>query len=118
MAIPILWPAGAWVEKTFFPVIRNVEITAVHPAQNGIMIELTFDKVRSCEFLGVVWYNGPLRVGVERNPNSPRYPKVLAEGPQAAGPWLIRNVSDLEGTHAITVHRCHPLWETISHFYP
>lgn len=116
--IPLLWQVGPWLEHRFFPVVEDVEIHDPTVTEDGVSFFVSFEKVRQCEFVGVAWYSGAVRVGVEFAPGHNLYPATRPEGDQFAGPWLVRDVSTLEGTRAAAIHRCHPLWQTVSQFYP
>lgn len=116
LLILIIWPSGRWVEQTFFPVVRNVEIHDVQKEDDGVSFYASYDVVRSCEFLGVMWYHGPIRIGIELP--SPSGPRTIPEGPQYSGPLEVSKVDSLEGTHATAIFRCHPLWETSIRIYP
>ncbi len=114
---PVLFSAGPKVERSLFPVVDHVEIHSETLTEDGVSFFVSFDKVRGCEFLGVAWYSGAVRVGVEFEPGANLYPRTRPEGDQYAGPWLVRDVTTLEGTRAVAMHRCHPLWETNTTFY-
>lgn len=115
---PALFSVGPEIETRFFPVVENVQVENVTKVEEGVAFYVSFRKIRQCEFVGVAWYMGPERVGVEFAPGHNLYPKTRPVGDQYAGPWMVRNIQSLEETRAFSVHRCHPLWETVSPFYP
>ena len=114
---PAIFSVGPEIEARFFPVVENVQVESVTRVEEGVTFYVSFRKARQCEFLGVTWYLGAERVGIEFEPGHNLYPKSRPVGDQYAGPWLVRNVTSLEGTRASTVHSCHPLWETVTPFY-
>lgn len=114
---PAVFSVGPEIEARFFPVVTMANIESVEKVADGVAFYVSFDKLRQCEFLGVTWYLGAERVGIEFEPGHNLYPKSRPVGDQYAGPWLVRNVTSLEGTRAATVHSCHPLWETVTPFY-
>lgn len=118
MLTPMLFAIGPKLETHFFPVVNETRIENLTKTERGVEFYVRFDKTRQCEFLGIAWYQGPLRIGVAIEPDSNLFPKTRPEGDQFAGPWLVSNVDSLEGTKAFVYHNCHPLWITISPFYP
>lgn len=116
-AVPLLWALGPVVENRYFPVVTNVTVYGEVGASEGLLFEVAFRKARPCEFLGVSWYLGSKRVGVEFEPNSEKFFRSRPTGEQTAGPWLAKGITTLRGTHAIAHHRCHPLWVTETLFY-
>ncbi|ARB06108.1 hypothetical protein FDH38_gp054 [Dinoroseobacter phage vB_DshS-R5C] len=55
--IPVMFPIMAQWEGNLMPVVRNVEVREVENTETGIIVDVHFDKVRSCEFLGISWYD-------------------------------------------------------------
>lgn len=114
---PAVFSVGPAIESRFFPVVSDVKVEGVEKVEDGVAFYVAFDKVRQCKFLGVAWYLGAERVGIEFEPGHNLYPLTRPVGDQYAGPWLVRNVTSLEGTTAVAIHSCHPLWETVTPFY-
>lgn len=127
LSIPLLWPTLAAWEGRVLPVVKNVHVVEVaavelsdYGQQVGLVVSVSFDKVRQCDFVGLNWFN---QFG-ERLPvlfedfalDVPTSRPVLSD--QAAGPWTLIGVRDLGRTVAITEHRCHPLWRTYTEFFP
>ena len=95
-----------------------------------------FRKVRSCEYFrdlneakGVIkipdvtssftWYDKDgRRLKIRLDLDQYEFPETRPKGDQITGPWRIYGISSVEGTRAITAHKCHPLWLTYSVFYP
>lgn len=116
---PLFWSLGPEYEGRILPVVSNIEITEIQTDKNGSYIFVSFDKTRQCEFIGLSWYDKfNIRHGVEFSPNLSTTPKTRPIGGQAAGPWLIKGLENIEGSRAVTTHRCHPLWLTYTQFYP
>ena len=104
------------VETRFFPVVEDVEITEVVPAQakGEIYVYLRFKKTRSCEFVKVIWYNRhgevvPVRFKDEVGTRPPSNNEV--------GPWTV-HMDAIEGSTLYVQHQCHPLWSQFTQMYP
>ena len=116
---PAIFALGPWTERTLFPVVRDTTISDETPGAGGVSFNVRFRKVRDCTFIGLVWYDGPQRMNVEFEPEttSPPAPRTRPSGQQVAGPWRMPGLDALKGTRAYVMHRCHPLWMTITAFY-
>jgi len=118
--IPIMWPIFSQYEGEYFPVIKNVQISDTKEIETGLVISLSFDKVRSCEFVGLSWFNqigNRIIIQFESTSASLPYSRPVYNN-QKAGPWELTGLKSLENTIAIVSHRCHPLWITHTKFYP
>lgn len=118
--LPIAFPFAADLDGRLMPVVKRVEVTEVQHSDEGLLVEVTFDKVRQCEFLGITWYDSfGKRVPVLFEPESRDAPQSRpVKERQHAGPWMLRGLMSLNGSVAITSHRCNPFWITYSRFYP
>lgn len=115
--LPAFFTVGPRVEAAFFPVVRDVEITNAEETRNGTSFYVAFRKVRQCKFVALVWYEGPVRLTVDFEPEAEDAPRSRPVGDQYAGPWLARDLHGLQGSRAFVYHQCHPLWTTITPFY-
>lgn len=122
--IPLMFPIMSRYEGLYFPVVTNVEVEEVGEADTGIFVNVQFDKVRACEFIGISWYDSfgdrsPIMFEAEARGEEGEIPttRPVFDG-QISGPWKIIGIDQLDGTVAITSHRCHPLWITYTRFYP
>lgn len=119
--VPIFWPILARYEGIFFPVVSNVNVSLLQEQPNGLDVNVSFDKIRQCEFIGVSWYDtfgDRLQILFEINgeENLPYTRPVM--GDQDAGPWRLLGIDNLDGSVAVTSHHCHPFWTTFTRFYP
>ena len=118
--IPLSIPIISQYEGQMFPVIKNAEIESSYDTDQGKLIYVSFDKVRSCEFEGIQWFDYlGNRYSVQFEVNSELLPpsRPVLSG-QQAGPWIIVDLNDLTGSNAIVSHRCSPFWLTYTNFYP
>lgn len=118
----IIFLATAWssiftakaVELRFFPVVKNTEITEVVELEDGLNVYLTFDKVRTCEFVKLAWYGAAGEIlDVTFNDDRGTRPPSRNE----VGPWFVETDS-LEGTELYVQHTCHPAWFQWTKMYP
>lgn len=101
-----------------FPVVENVTVWITDIEEDGVIIYTSFDKVRSCEYIGISWYDeaGKRLVFDLTDSHGPRSRPIRED--QFAGPWKIYGIQALEGTEAIVSHRCNPYWITYTRFFP
>lgn len=122
--VPLAWPILSRYEGELFPVVRNVEVEYLGDADVGIYVNARFDKVRACEFIGISWYDSfgdrsPILFEANAAGQQGEIPRTRpAMDGQTAGPWKLIGIDTLDGSIAITSHRCHPLWITYTRFYP
>jgi hypothetical protein len=121
-----LSPALARLEPMLFPVTTRLEIRqeAVRIEDGIIEFYVKFDKKRQCDFLGIAWYRGDERLVLKFEASSSLSPATRIVGPQFTGPWQLSAPSGfaplttMKGTKARVLHRCHPIWTTITQIYP
>lgn len=95
------WLTFKQLEPRLFPVVKNFTIETAVDNLSSVSIYGRFDKVRDCEFIGVIAYSGNTHISVV----FPPYP-VVSRLPreQTYGPWmLIPKTSHLE---LYSHHRC------------
>lgn len=116
---PAIFSVGPYIETRFFPVVRGTMILNEERVKGGVSFFVQFTKVRQCEFLGLAWYVGQVRVPINFAPTAKNSPRTRPTGDQFTGPWLVvTRKTSVKGNTAYAYHRCHPLWVTISEFYP
>lgn len=119
--VPLIFPLASKYEGDILPVVQNVHVEMIRKTEDGMYVDVTFDKVRSCEFLGISWYDTfgdriPILFKSNGEAELPRT-RPVRDG-QNAGPWRLLGIDNLDGSVAIVSHRCHPLWVTFSKFWP
>lgn len=118
LGIPVLYPYGSIIEGQLLPVTSRAEVVEVETAKSGIEIYVRFEKRRQCEFVGVHWYLENLRLPLQFFDQPDASPTSRPVGDQYTGPWFVGGISSVNGTRAYAVHKCHPLWNTVTEFYP
>lgn len=123
--IPPLSPILADFEGRLMPVTKDLAVEDFRHDAAGVYFKATFDKVRECEYLGLVWYrvlsDGRKERVVIRFPRAANddSDRTRAEGVQRTGEWfLAMTPQEFETSYAEVRHRCHPLWSTVTVFYP
>ena len=120
----ILFPRISYYEGEYFPVTGNVTLQILAEDDKGVYVRANFDKIRNCEFIGLNWFRFSPKGALIRVPL-----KFLDDG---EGPVISRPVGKQEGvrwfigvtgaelpvTLAEAKHRCHPLWQTTTQFWP
>ena len=114
---------GGVIEGRIWPVVSEVGIERVEPADNGYTrIWGSFDLVRKgCSFKGLEW----MLLGAVRNVSAnlifEEGTKERSKGVQEFGPWLVQ-LTELQvknSSAAIVYHSCPwRWWETETEFYP
>lgn len=118
VSLPVFLPKFSQIEGRILPVTTQLQIVSQAVIEDGVTIYVSFEKLRQCDFLGLVWYEGSRRLTVDFAPDAAQTHPTRPVGLQVAGPWLIKGVSDLEGTEAFTFHRCNDWWTTVTSVYP
>ena len=114
------------IESHWFPVAEKLQITSMTPTKDGTgtVLQVSFNKLRDCEYLGIAWYlkgdNGSVtRVAViTARPDSGSPNRPL--GQVTTGPWTVDMpmVRLLSSSYAVLFHNCHTLWTTKTDFWP
>ena len=98
-----------------FPVTGKMTFSDVRPADGGVTVRLSYTKLRDCEYLGASMdHEG---VSVDFYPVDGGVPTTLATGQHVSRPWFIGSPT-VDGLHLRFVHRCNPLYTTVSDVYP
>jgi hypothetical protein len=116
---PGLFAAGPHVEGWLWPVTGRAVIESEEPGAGSVTFDVAFEKWRACEFLGLAWYDGDRRIAV-RFPGRPAGQGGSPSRPvgdQVSAGWRLDGVERLAGTRAVALHRCHPLWITVTPFH-
>ena len=113
----IIWPILPTAEGNLLPVVGKVSVSRVTPKQNSVLFYVRFEKYRHCDFIGLTWYKGDVRLTLKFEPDANTSYPTRPTGGQYAGPWQLNGVTSLIGTVATVVHSCHPFWLTYTKFW-
>lgn len=126
MAItPPLAPLMQEAESKVLPVITDMQILDLRADNGGVSFRTSFDKVRGCKFVGLTWFRmlpGGLKeqvpIDFPRAPND-ESDRTRPTGEQITGRWWLgMSLEDFETSSAWVRHVCHPLYESVTQFYP
>lgn len=122
---PVFLSAGPVVERTIAPVVSEAVITDIRPdpKTGNFLFDMSFDKNRECEYLGISWYYKQGQTVIPILP--PKYDPEVEQTRHGTRPTskdiYIRGwrspINDLRGVVAYVHHRCHALWATQTKFY-
>tara|TARA_R110002020_G_scaffold73888_3_gene189491 strand:+ start:7191 stop:7553 length:363 start_codon:yes stop_codon:yes gene_type:complete len=119
LIIPVKYEVLRAMEPRLLPVVDNVVVTREVEYEDRVVVYATFDKKRSCEFKGLSWFaRDGRRLTVVFEPDFEKAPQTRPKGDHVVGPWELIGETQLAGTSAHSTHRCHPLWDTITPFWP
>jgi len=115
--LPIWGPLLPPIEGAVWPVTSKVSFVEQSSTQDGITTRMSYVKNRDCEIIGVSMDR--LGVPVEFQPVSGSLDKLSTRGtgPQISRQWFIGD-TNLEGLRLRFLHRCSPLWITVTLAYP
>lgn len=116
MMTPLIFIIGPAVERKLMPVVTETLVLSSEAEGDGLTLHFGFRKVRSCTFAGVVWYEGDrrLRIDAARSSDNSILRPDLPVGVQSVGPIHISGLSSIERLRGYSLHRCHPLWTTVT----
>lgn len=123
IAYAVISPSLPYVSGHFYPVVGNVEIDTKQVAFHGgqwTEIAGRADKLRDCEFVEIRWFlDQPGDLRVRAQVRFFEAAKSRREGDFTFGPWVVQLTDDqlLRQSSANVVHKCHPLWLTITPFW-
>lgn len=114
--MPIYAPLMPTIEGNFSPVTGKVEFVDITPVPGGFVARMQYIKLRNCEYLGASLDKAG--TPIEFSPyNGPPPTGTFPTGPQLSRPWFI-GAANLDGLRLRWVHRCNPLWLTVTVAYP
>lgn len=114
--LPVYGPFVGKLEGRFWPVTSPMSIVSIDPSGNGINVSYTVTKYRFCEIVGYsasVSGVDTLVTPIIENWHFPM--QGLGLSPQRA---LHLSVSSLTGVEILAIHRCNPLYLTVTKIYP
>jgi hypothetical protein len=128
---------GPWIETKIMPVVQKLQISDLRRGEvpGTSQFIATFNKVRSCEYFGIGWYDDQtdervnmILLRTDKSDTEVNRPP----GYTRTGPWIVSLPPDhirppfgwwakpkaWVGSHALLFHRCNPFWITTTEFYP
>jgi len=108
------------LEGLFLPVVNSFTIDSVESGGGRSELTGTFLKLRNCDFVDINW-NYAVNGGISTtNLDIVEPAKVRTGGFHEYGPWYVNISNENVRDHSVVevIHRCHPLWNTITMVYP
>lgn len=126
-AITTILLIAPYIETKHWPVVSKMQIDRmVSLDYNKTEVYASFEKLRSCDYVGIAWYYGNRKTGFTRAPlelmrsssdvSSPNRPL----GRQSSGPWIVSiPMEEISKNSFVELyHKCTPFWLTRTEFYP
>lgn len=115
VAFLVFAPMMPEIDGRIFPVTTKVSFFDVKATEGGLAARMSFVKLRNCEFLGASLDRDGQ--SIEFAPVSGEDPLTIAAGERVSRPWFIGSDNVL-GLRLRFVHRCSPLYTTVTLVYP
>ena len=115
--MPLYGPLMPTVEGRFFPVTTKITFVNPRPTDGGTLAQMSYVKSRDCELLGVSADDMMSGQTIEFHAVVGTSVGTWATGPHISVPWFI-GAPSITGLRVRWVHRCNPLWLTVTQAYP
>lgn len=106
-AIPLAFEFGRAFEGDIFPVVRDVTV-----GFDGHNVSASFNKVRPCEFIDLIWFDGKTWTPAKFTDTWSR-----PVGPSIGVKWSTFPYEGPDNMKIVVRHNCHPLWDTETTFF-
>jgi hypothetical protein len=118
LTLPLWGPQMSTWEGMILPVTTKVDWVDVTPAADGVEFRFAYSKLRSCEFVNVVMEDAKGReVTLDLVDRLAPPPSTRLIGKQVSRLWHA-DIPTLDGVKLFFVHRCSPLWLTVTQGAP
>lgn len=122
VVLVMLKSVAGTIEGMVFPVTSELQGVVIeegrHPAE--VRIRGHFEKYRGCEYIGQEWRLGSRKHYATVDREVVRSPKTYPAGsgiPFGPVTLAVSRKQLITVTHAVALHRCHPLWVTVTSLY-
>lgn len=115
--LPVWGPLLPPIEGHVWPVTSKVSFVSVEPADGGFVTRMSYSKLRDCEILGVSMDKNGVPVEFEPINGSVDILLTRGTGPQISRQWFVGS-DDTKSLRLRFVHRCNPLFTTVTVAYP
>lgn len=119
--LPLWGPMMPRIEGRVLPVTSHwgMEPIETQGGREGARFYLRFTKLRDCDLVNYSFIHRETLVRANVEAEYGYTVVTLPAGEEhRTGPFIAWGVSDITDYTAVTVHRCHPFWLTISEVYP
>lgn len=115
--IPIYGPLIPPIEGALWPVTTKVAFIDARPVDGGMAVRMSYTKLRDCEIIGVSMDRKTIPVEFDPIDGSTAKLTTRGTGPQISREWFVGSDS-LDDLRLRFIHRCNPLWLTVTVAYP
>ena len=115
--LPIWGPLIPPIEGLIAPVTSKVTFVQQMPTEGGTLTRMSYTKTRDCEILGVSMDVNGVPIEFEPVNGSVDILSTRGTGPQVSRQWFAAT-DDMSRARLRFVHRCNPLWTTITIAFP
>lgn len=116
--LPLYGPIMPGIEGRLLPVTTPISFINVTQVDGGFAAQMKYIKLRDCEYLGASADNVMSGEPVEFHPYTGVQPLgTWATGQHISRPWFVGALST-DGLRIRWVHRCSPLWLTVTQAFP
>lgn len=116
--LPLYGPMMPDIEGSILPVTSKIEFLSPVVVDGGLAAPMRYTKFRNCEYLGVSADDVMSGEPVDFHPFvGPPPLGTWATGPHISRAWFI-GAPTLAGLRIRFIHRCSPLWLTVTQAFP
>lgn len=120
LAVTLGKGTAGMIEGKYFPVVTEFNINGMTGTKYGTLIDGTFQKNRRCDFQEYEWY----LVDTENNKANIEVDYLVNDAVRKVGTHSFKNVlvhttpEKFDETVGYVVHRCHPVFDTLTKVKP
>lgn len=115
--IPIWGPLTPPLEGQLLPVTTKVKFINTRPVEGGVILRMSYEKMRDCQILGVSMDKNGVPIEFEPVAGSLDVLTTRGTGPQISREWFA-GTDKLDDVRLRWVHRCNPLFTTVTLAFP
>lgn len=115
--LPLYGPLMPPLEGALLPVTTKVHFINVRPTDGGLIVRMSYVKMRDCQILGVSMDKNDVPIEFEPVVGSVDALATRGTGPQISREWFVGS-DDLDGVRLRWIHRCNPFWQVVTVAYP
>lgn len=115
--IPVYGPLMPPIDGTLAPVTSKVTFIEQRAVDNGLVVRMRYTKNRDCEFVGVTMDRRGVPIEFDPVQGSKNRLTTRGTGLQVSREWFI-GADKLDDIRLRFIHRCNPLWLTVTVVYP
>ena len=115
--LPVWGPLIPPIEGAVWPVTSKVTFVDQTAVSGGLKARMSFTKLRNCEIVGLSLDKN--NVPIEFEPITGYIGSLVTRGtgPQITRFWFI-GADSIDGMRLRFIHRCNPLWTTVTVVFP